>query len=208
MRSQAKPKTERIIMSNSSPLNLIRSTSAFVSPARLFLAMMLMAGSVVSLHAQGQLPSGTVSSTGSGPYTYSLTFSNAASATSPVGSVWYAWIPGHFYLPGVPTSAAAPAGWTATVSSDSVQFVASSSANDILAGQSLSGFGYQATFTPAQLAAAPNSGLSDAYSAGLFSDSGVTFTVQAAVVPEPSAWMLFFSGAVGLCLMVRRRFQT
>jgi len=171
---------------------------------KFFFAVLLAAGTVASSQAQGQLASGAISGSGSGPYSYSLTFSNASNATSSIGSVWYAWIPGSFYLPGVPTSALAPAGWTATVSSDSVQFVASSSANYIAAGNSLSGFGYQASFSPAQLAAAANSGVSVAYSAGLFSDAGNTFTVQAAVVPEPtSSALLLFTGIV--FIFVRRK---
>src|SRR5262249_17003716 len=143
------------------------------------------------------VPSGTISSSGNGPYNYSLTFSDAASATSPVGSVWYAWVPGLFFLPGAPSSPVAPPGWTASVSGHSVQYVANSPANYIAPGQSLSGFGYQATFTPAELAAARNSGESVAYMAGLFSDAGVTFTVQP--VPEPStlSFLAFGAGALG-----------
>ena len=74
----------------------------------LLLGFLLAAGSAASAHAQGQIASGTVSGSGSGPYTYDLTFSDASSATSPVGSVWYAWVPGSFYLPGTPTGASAP----------------------------------------------------------------------------------------------------
>ncbi len=191
-------------MNNASRSAWLRLSSN-LTPAimRLVLTLALAAGTATSVLAQGQLASGTIHSSGSGPYSYSLSFSNSPSATSPIGSVWYAWVPGSFYLPGVPTSASAPAGWTATISSDSVQFVASSAANDITAGQSLSGFNYQATFTPAQLAAAPNSGRSDAYSGGLFSDAGVIFTVQA--VPEPASLMLLIPGATGLYLIGLRR---
>ena len=71
-------------------------------------------------------------------------------------------------------------------------------------GGTLSGFGYQAAFSPAQLAAAPNSGRSVAYSGGLFSDAGYTFTVQIVVVPEPSMLTLVICGATGLCLVGRR----
>ena len=163
--------------------------------ARVFFSLALAIGSGTLARAQGQLGSGTISGTGSGPYTYSLTFSDQAGASSPIGSVWYAWIPGQFFLPGTPTSASAPAGWTATISGHSVQFVANSSAFDITPGQSLSGFGYVATFSPATLAGTANSGMSVAYSAGLFSDAGNTFTVQ--LVPEPSAAMLVLCSALG-----------
>ena len=168
---------------------------------------LLAAGAATTVHAQGQLASGTISSSGAGPYLYSLTFSDAADATSPIGSVWYAWVPGQFFLPSSPTSASAPAGWTANISGDSVQFVATSSASDITAGNSLSGFSYQAAFTPAQLAAASNSGESDAYTAGLFSDSGNIFTVTTAV-PEPGTTALLVVGAASLCVVGWRKIQT
>jgi hypothetical protein len=177
--------------------------AGIITCARKTLLGLMLAVAATSAHAQGQIASGTISGSGSGPYTYSLTFSNAANATSPIGSVWYAWVPGQFYLPGIPTSALAPAGWGATISSKSVQFVASSSAFDIAAGQSLSGFSYLATFTPAQLAAAPNSGVSVAYSGGLFSDAGNTFTVQSAAVPEPSVFALLIAGLAGFTLLMR-----
>jgi len=198
------PKTKlKNAMKNISQFPLIVLTRAAM---RMLLGLVLSVGITTFVHAQGQIPSGTISSSGSGPYTYNLTFSDAAGATSAIGSVWYAWIPGQFYLPGVPSSASAPAGWTATVSSDSIQFVANAPVDDIAAGQSLSGFDYQAAFTPAQLAAAANSGKSDAYSAGLFSDGGVIFTVQPA--PEPAGQMLLLAGATTLWLIGRRKLRT
>jgi len=168
----------------------------------------LASGTATCVHAQGQLPGGTISGSGTGPYTYSLTFSDGAGATSPVGSVWYAWIPGQFFLPGTPTSPTAPTGWTATVVLNSIQYVADAPADDILPGQSLSGFGYQAAFSPTQLAAAPNSGESDAYSGALFSDAGQVFTVQALPVPEPSGLMLLASSATLLCLFRRKQLSS
>ena len=182
----------------------VRITSAVL---KILLLLMLAAGATCSVRAQGELASGTVSGSGSSPYDYVLTFSDAAGATSPIGSVWYAWIPGFWYLPSAPTSASAPAGWSAAVNSggggSSIQFVASSSAYYISPGQTLSGFSYMATFSPAQLAAAPSSGSSFAYKAGLFSDNGQNFNVQA--VPEPSTLGLFLFGATALSLMARRK---
>ena len=94
----------------------------FCSTARLRRATTSAGGVLLGLilttkaHAQGQIPSGSISGSGAGPYSYSLAFSDAAGATSPIGSVWYAWVPGSFYLPASPTSASAPAGWTAAIS--------------------------------------------------------------------------------------------
>lgn len=189
-------------MKNTSSSSLIFLTSA---ASRMLLGFALAAGTVNSIHAQGQVASGTIAGAGSAPYVFNLSFMDAAGATSPIGSVWYAWTPGNFYLPAVPTSASAPAGWTASIVSDSIQFVANSPANDIAAGQSLSGFSYDAAFSPTQLAAAPNSGLSVAYSAGLFSDGGDTFTVQPA--PEPSGTLLLLAGAAAWWLIRRRPYR-
>jgi hypothetical protein len=174
---------------------------------RILLGLMLAFGTATFVHAQGQIASGTISSSGSGPFTYDLTFSDAAGATSPIGSVWYSWIPGQFFLPGTPTSASTPAGWTASIQANSIQFIANSPANDITAGHSLSGFGYQATFSPAQLAAAANSGESVAYSGGLFSDGGDTFTVTVQPVPEPNGQMLLLA-SVPILWLIRRKLRT
>src|ERR1019366_4357301 len=188
-------------MNNASQSKLIQSTGITAAAGRILLGLLLVAGIATSVLAQGESASGTISGSGSGPYTYALSFSNAPSATSPVGSVWYAWIPGQFYLPGTPTSASAPTGWAANIVLNSIQFTASSPADYITPGSSLSGFSYQAAFSPAQLAAAPNSGDSVAYAGGIESGASFTFTVQPAVVPEPSTLVLLVCGAIGLCLV-------
>lgn len=180
-----------------------RQKNWFGVAAKVVLVVGLTALIAPSARAQGQIASGIVTSSGSGPYTYNLSFTDAAGATSPIGSVWYAWVPGGFFLPATPTSASAPAGWTASIQGTSIQFVASGSSAFIAAGKTLSGFSYQASFSPSQLAAASNSGESVAYSAALFSDGGNTFTVQPGPVPEPSSMALLAVGALGL--LVRRQ---
>jgi len=196
-------------MNNATPSTLLRSISITTSALKTLLIVMLAAGTSFSVRAQGDAPTGTVSGSGTGPYDFVLSFGDGASATAPIGSVWYAWIPGAFYLPAAPTTVSAPAGWTATIANapsggmSSIKFVASSATDYIMPGHSLSGFGFTATFSPAQLAAAPNSGVSYAYTGALFSDAGQQFTVQA--VPEPSTLALLIVGAIGFLLAGRRR---
>src|ERR1051326_7452249 len=170
---------------------------------RMLLILGLMGGTAEFVCAQS--PSGTVNGSSGGPFTYSLTFSDAANATAPIGSIWYSWVPGLFFLPSTPTSATAPAGWTASIFANSIQFAANSPANDILPGQTLSGFGYDANFSPAQLEAAPNSGESVAYSGVFGPDAGQTFDVQ--TVPEPSTVVLYLLGFVQLAFMARARLR-
>ncbi|PWU10629.1 MAG: hypothetical protein C5B50_25050 [Verrucomicrobia bacterium] len=168
-------------------------------------ALLVLATSAYSSPAQGIIASGVVSGSGSGPYTYSLSFSDGAGATSSIGYIWYAWTPGNFYLPSAPSSPVAPSGWTANVSGNSVQFSANSSANYITAGSTLSGFSYQASFTPSQLATQPNGGLSVAYAAGVFSSPSENFTVSGPAVPEPSTLTLALCCAAGLLPRLRKR---
>ncbi|HWX22084.1 MAG TPA: PEP-CTERM sorting domain-containing protein [Candidatus Binatia bacterium] len=194
-------------MNNAYRFASILTNRATTAVTRMVLGLTLAAGMATSLHAQGQAASGTIIGSGSGPsYSYSLSFSDAPTATAPIGTVWYAWIPFAFNLPGTPTSASAPAGWTATVDGNSVVYSPTSAANDIQPGQTLSGFGYQATFSPATLASTPNSEQSDAYSKiGTFSGADDVFTVQA--VPEPSTLALLIPGAIALGRIVRRKLR-
>jgi hypothetical protein len=185
------------------------SFSSARSQAAVAVLTLLLAGTALNTWAQGEMPSGTIFGSGSGPYTYSLSFADAAGATSPIGSVWYAWtaaVPPYFYLPMMPSTATPPTGWTANIDGNSIQFSATSSAYDIQPGHSLSGFSYTAAFTPAQLAGTANSGLSVAYSGAIEGSpdfSGVMFTVS--IVPEPGTLSLLTLGAGFLAVALRRQ---
>src|SRR5207248_2005567 len=125
---------EQRAMSNRTRTTLMNSTNFTTAAVRILLTLTLAAGTASSVRAQGELPSGTISGSGTGPFSYSLSFSDAAGATAPIGSIWYAWVPGLFFLPSSPTGASAPAGWTALIDGNSIQFSAISPANYITPG--------------------------------------------------------------------------
>jgi hypothetical protein len=176
--------------------------------ARILLAIALTGFSAARVWAQGDSPSGTISGSGTGPsYTYNLTFSDSSSATSPIGSIWYGWLPPYYnYLPGVPSTASGALGWSAAISANSIEFYATSPTYDIQPGHSLSGFSYTASYSPSTLAGDSAAAYSDAYTAGIESDNGVIFTVTT-VVPEPSLAALSGIGALGLAVARWRRLR-
>lgn len=164
----------------------------------------------VAGHAQGIVASGTLSGVpGAGnTYDYTLIVNNAVSATTPIEGFWYAWIPGHFFLPTLPSSASGGvSGWTATVDSGSVQYQGSA-ANAIAPGGSAT-FTFVSTDTPATLAGNAQGfpiGRSVAYPGTInFSGSSPNeeFTVQS--VPEPSLCSLLAGGF--FCWLAASRFK-
>jgi hypothetical protein len=192
------------------------SVTGFIYTAgKLFLGLLLAAGTAGSIQAQSILASGQLSAVagGGGTWDYTLVISDSASATSPIGSLWYAWVPGQFYLPTPPSSVMAPVGWIASVfnsgGASSIQFMASSSLYDINPGSSLT-FSFVSTDSPATLAgnAAPTYpttpiGTTVAYAAGFFSSPEQTFVVNS--VPEPSTLALAMAGSLGLWIAGKRR---
>jgi hypothetical protein len=180
-----------------------------LASTRVFLNLLIAMGTASATFAQ---ETGTAQLSGvfnAGVYDYTITLHNTSATT--IGTFWYAWIPGYFFLPSTPASATAPAGWTATIfSSYSIEYTANAPANYLGAGGSLN-FQFTSTDTPAALAAnSPHDpsypvGTSYLYSGGPFSDAGYQFVVQS--VPEPSPLGLLLAGFLGLALAGWRRLQ-
>src|SRR5207302_4845970 len=77
--------------------------------------------------------------------------------TTNIGTFWFAWLPSGDFLPSVPSAESNPTGWGSTLtgagtSADgtAIEWVASS--NPITPGNSLGGFDFSTTDSPAALA--------------------------------------------------------
>ncbi len=162
---------------------------------------------VSSPRAQGLSASGTISAAtaGGGSYNYTIIVSNGVGASVSVGSFWYAWVPGQYYLPTAPSSVQVPTGWGDNIANSdvsSIQYFASSSSFYISPGSTLS-FGFTSTNTPAVIFGnAPNHpgtpiGTTVFYSSN-FSGSQQTSVITP--VPEPCALALLLAviGAFGI----------
>ena len=203
--------------------------------ATLFLACAAIAGSARA----DEIASATIDPTalGGGLFQYDITLNDIG--TTPLGTFWFSWNPGQDYMPVMPTNIDSPTGWSDIVTHGgatdgyAIQWVAGSS-EVLQPGQSLSGFEFQSTVTPEELAA-PNvfyttnslislfgsnlgSGIatfdsitlsnpvvtSFVYSAGPLSDAGFQFIPDISSVPEPST-MLWTSVIFGALLIFRHR---
>jgi len=143
-----------------------------------------------------------------GEYQYDLTLNNTGTTT--IGTFWFSWIPGAGFMPASPTDVQSPTGWSdvLTNANASIQWTTTS---DLLApGDSLSGFDFDSTTTPAQLQAlfaGPGLGTGDptatsfVYIAAPLADPGqqLVATQAIATTPEPATSI---SVAVGFGLII------
>ncbi|MFY9856043.1 MAG: PEP-CTERM sorting domain-containing protein [Terracidiphilus sp.] len=178
------------------------------------LKKLVLSAAVASLaataHATGISATATVSDSlvSPGVYDYSITLDNTGTTT--IGTFWFSWVPGAGFLSATPTSIDSPTGWTdkTTNSGKAIQWTTGS---PLAAGDSLSGFSFDSTETPAQL-------MLDFTGTGTGSgDPVITFTVYegaplvgtagefvATVTPEPSSLLLFLTGS-GLLGLLKRK---
>jgi hypothetical protein len=174
---------------------------------KIFLNLLAVLGTASAAFAQGEAATGTVSGVPNGGlYDYTIILNNTSSSVS-IGSFWYSWTPAispFFYLPSSPTSASAPTGWASAVDGDSIQFAATSSANDLAPGNSTQ-FHYVASFSPAQLTG--DAGYSYVYSGGIELDPGAFVNVQTVPAPEPSSLGLLTAGFLALAFAGHRKLR-
>jgi hypothetical protein len=150
-------------------------------------------------------------------FQYTLTLTDAANSPSPIGTFWFAWVPGKDFLTTEPTSVTKPAGWqdniTHTGSTDgyAVQWEAvSPPIDDDTAGNTLTGFSFISADAPSSVfgdssfyPSFPTS-TSEAYDAMPFSDAGTPF-VTTAITPEPAMLPILAPAALLLCRRWARR---
>jgi hypothetical protein len=140
-------------------------------------------------------------------FDYTLTLYNASSATTPIEGLWYAWVPGAFYLPSAPSSASGNgSGWSASIVSHSIQFQGNS--GDAIAPGGSASFTFVSTDTPTTLSGDTGGGIpigtSYAYPgtiSGSVNANDEKFVVSS--VPEPSAFGLLATGL--LCFWMIRK---
>ena len=121
---------------------------------------------------------------------YSITLNDTG--TTPLGTFWFAWVPGEDFLATQPTATGHPTGWSAAITNDgagdgfAIQWVASSSSADLQAGDALGGFTFTSTDAPSSVQGDsvfyPGTPVTTSfvYSGAPFSDAGFTFAVETA----------------------------
>ncbi len=150
-----------------------------------------------------------------GVYQYNLTLDNTGTTT--VGTFWFAWIPGAGFMSATPSAITSPTGWSEIVTDAGGAIQWHTSTNLLAPGNTLSGFSFDSTETPAQLAGTVPSGpgagdpitTSFVYIAAPLADPGKQFVPTPAntPVPEPSGLGPFLLGLGWLAARLRAKRQ-
>jgi hypothetical protein len=96
-----------------------------------------------------------------GEYQYNLTLDDIGTTT--IGTYWLSWRPGDNFMAVSPTSIDSPTGWQEIITSGgpsggfAIQWTATTSGNDLASGDSLVGFNFDSSLTPAEFES-PSSG--------------------------------------------------
>lgn len=145
-----------------------------------------------------------------GEYQYNLTLDDIGTTT--IGTYWLSWRPGDNFMAVSPTSIDSPTGWQEIITSGgpsggfAIQWTATTSGNDLASGDSLVGFNFDSSLTPAEFESPSSGSPSDlvdsafVYNQAPFSDAGFQVVAQpAAVTPEPASTIIV---AIGFGLIV------
>lgn len=180
---------------------------------------LLLAFGLIFLAAQGIWADGinatatyTDSLVSPGVYQYDLTLNNTGTTT--IGTFWFSWVPGDNFMSVSPTNISDPSGWGDVITTGgpsngfAILWTANAPANEVAAGNTLTGFNFDSTLTPTQLMGLASGNPTDpitttfVYSGQPFSDAGMQIVATPAAIastPEPSTIAVT---ALGLGLIV------
>lgn len=178
---------------------------------RLLLVLAVSLAVALTIRANGLDGTATYTDTlvSPGVFQYDLTLTNTGTTT--IGTFWFSWIPGAGFMSAAPTNVMSPAGWADAITNGgmSIQWTTSSL---LAAGGTETGFTFDSTMTPAQLAGTfPGPGLgtgdpittASLYIAAPFGDPGAQIVATPAVAPTPEPSSLSLAAvAMGVLALI------